>query len=219
MDKILSLRLHYFPFPGRASAIRDALQMGGIAFEDVHVLPEKFREQKAAGEFPFGALPFLDVETATTKLRVAQSNAILRFIGRLAGLYSGEDSLSALKVDEALDVGEDIYALLGPSLHEQDIEKKMAMRKILAEQDLPRWIGCIERLLIANGSTGFLVGDALTVADLKLYWVCDFLCNGSLDGIPTTLLDDFPNVLAWFKNITRVREERLATTVSGTHSL
>ncbi len=211
MDKILSLRLHYFPFPGRAGAIRDALQMGGIAFEDVHVPPEKFQERKAAGEFPFGGLPFLDVETATTKLRVAQSNAILRFVGRLAGLYSADDPLLALKVDEAMDVGEDIYALLGPSLHEQDNEKKMAMRKALAEEDLPRWIGCIERNLIANGSTGFFVGDALSVADLKNYWVCDFLRNGSLDGIPTTLLDDFPNVLAWFKNIARVREERLAT--------
>jgi prostaglandin-H2 D-isomerase / glutathione transferase len=218
LDKILSLRLHYFPFPGRAGAIRDALQMGGISFEDVHVSPEKFRERKAAGELPFGALPFLDVETATTKLRVAQSNAILRFIGRLAGLYSVDDPLLALKVDEALDVGEDIYALLGPSLHEQDNEKKMAMRKILAEEDLPRWIGCIERLLIANGSTGFLVGDSLTVADLKIYWVCDFLGNGGLDGIPMTLFDDLPIVLSWFKNIARVREERLANTARGIHS-
>lgn len=219
MEKILSLRLHYFPFPGRAGAIRDALQIGHIAFEDVHVPPEKFRERKAAGEFPFGALPFLDIETATTKLRVAQSNAILRFTGRLAGLYPADDTLLALKVDEALDVGEDINALLGPSLHEQDNEKKMAMRKILAEEDLPSWMDCIERLLITNGSTGFFVGNSLTVADLKLYWVCDFLSNGSLDGIPTTLLDDFPNVLAWFKNIASVREERLAPTVSGIHSL
>ena len=217
MDKLLSLRLHYFPFPGRAGAIRDTLQIGRIAFEDVHVTFEKFQEQKAAGEFPFGAVPVLDVETATTKHRVAQSNAILRFAGRLAGLYPDEDALLALKVDEVLDVGEDIQVLLGPSLHEQDIEKKMAMRKILAEVDLPRWIGCIEQLLIANGSTGFLVGDSLTVADLKLYWVCDFLSNGSLDGIPTTLFDDFPNVLAWFKNISRVREKRLAPTVPGIH--
>jgi glutathione S-transferase len=210
MEHIKSLRLRYFPFPGRAGPIRDALNIGKVAFEDDFVPPEQFRERRATGEFPFGGLPVLDVETTTGKVCAAQSNAILRFAGRLSGLYPVEDLVQALKVDEALDVGEDINQLLGPSIHEQDEQKKMAMRKELAEAALPEWAAYFERLLVNNGSTGFIVGKNLTVADLKLYWIIDWLTSGMLDGIPTNLFNPYTNILAWRKNITNERESRLA---------
>jgi glutathione S-transferase len=210
MTAMPQLRLRYFPFPGRAGPIRDCLQIGGIPFVDEHIAPEQFRERRSAGEFPFGGLPVLDVESESGKVCAAQSNAILRYAGRLAGLYPDADPLQALKVDEALDMGEEISQLLGPSLHEPDPERKLAMRKVLAEETLPYWAACIERLLIANGSTGFLVGDSLSVADLKFYWVADFLTGGSLDGIPRTLLDDYPNIMAWQKKVAAEREARLA---------
>lgn len=203
----MSLRLHYFPFPGRAGAIRDALRIGGIAFEDAHVPPERFPAVKP--ELPFGSLPVLDVETRGGTISAAQSNAILRFVGRRAGLYPTDD-VRALKVDEALDLGEDLYHVLTPSMVEGNAERRMAMRTVLAEETLPRWIGFLERLLVANGRTGFVAGDALTVADLKLHWIADKLTNGTLDGIPTTLLDRFPAVTAWRKNVAAVREARLA---------
>ncbi len=216
MSSDVTLRLRYFPFPGRAAAIRDTLRLGGVAFEDVHVPPDRFQKQKAAGELPFGSLPVLDVVTAAGTVSAAQSNAILRFAGRRAGLYPVDDPLQALKVDEALDLGEDLYHVIGPSIAEQDGERRMAMRKVLAEQTLPRWAGFLERLLIANGRTGFVVGDSLTVADLKLYWVVDKLTNGSLDGIPRTVLDRFEAVTAWRRNVASLREARLAA-AAGQH--
>jgi len=216
MNNITKLRLHYFPFSGRAAAIRDTFNIGGVGFEDVHVPFEKFRELKAGDSLPFGALPVLDVETSAGSVRVAQSNAILRFAGRLSGLYPMDDAVQALKVDEALDLGEEINELLSPSLHEQDTERKMAMRKVLVDETLPRWLGYFERLLMANGNTGFIVADRLSVADLKVYWVCDFLTNGSLDGIPTTLFENFPVIANWFKNIAGDREVRLAAATVAT---
>ena len=207
-----TLRLRYFPFPGRAGAIRDALRIGGIAFEDAHVPPERFPNLKP--ELPFGSLPVLDVETRGGTISAAQSNAILRFVGRRGGLYPTDD-VRALKVDEALDLGEDLYHLLTPSMVEENAERRMAMRKVLAEETLPRWIGFLERLLVANGRTGFVAGDALTVADLKLHWIADKLTNGTLDGIPTTVLDRFPAVTAWRRNVAAVRETRLAEKESG----
>jgi glutathione S-transferase len=212
----VALRLRYFPFPGRAAAIRDALRIGRVAFEDVHVQPDRFQEQKVAGQLPFGSLPVLDVQTHVGTVSAAQSNAILRFAGRRAGLYPMDDPVRALKVDEALDLGEDLYHVIAPSIDEQDAERRMAMRKILAEETLPRWAGFLERLLVANGRTGFVVGAALTVADLKLYWVVDKLTNGTLDGIPKSLLDGFPAVTAWRKNVAAVREARLASTAGST---
>jgi glutathione S-transferase len=210
MSDAATLRLRYFPFPGRAGAIRDALHIGGIPFEDVHVPPEHFAELKAAGELPFGSLPVLDVVSAGKTVSAAQSNAILRYVGRRAGLYPVDDPLRALKVDEALDLGEDLYHLIGPSIGEQDAARRMAMRKVLAEETLPRWGGYLEKLLVANGRTGFAVGDSLTVADLKLHWIVDKLTNGSLDGVPKTVLGRFETLTAWRKNVAAVRESRLA---------
>lgn len=209
MDKIVSLRLRYFPFPGRAGPIRDTLRLGGIPFTDEHVPPEQFRGRRAQGEFPFGGLPVLDVTTPTGKVCSAQSNAILRFAGRLSGLYPVDDPMQALKVDEALDLGEDINCLMGPSLHEQDSARKLAMRKQLAEETLPECARYFERLLVANGSTGYIVGHGLSVADLKLYWILDWLTSGILDGIPTNLFDRYPAILAWRSNIAGVRKARL----------
>ena len=53
---------------------------------------------------------------------------------------------------------------------------------------------------------GRTVGDSLSVADLKIYWVVDKLTNGTLDGIPTSLLDGLAAVTAWRKNVAAVRE-------------
>lgn len=210
MNKVISLRLRYFPFPGRAGPIRDTLRIGNIDFDDEHVHPEQFGQRRAAGEFPFGGLPVLDIETTEGKICSAQSNAILRFAGRLSGLYPVDDLVQSLKVDEALDLGEDINQLMSPSLHEQDTERKLAMRKELAEATLPFWAGCFERLLMVNGNTGFIVGNDLTVADLKLYWIIDWLTSGMLDGIPTSLFDKWSAITAWRKNVAAERDKRLA---------
>src|ERR1041384_6346494 len=156
MNDAVALRLRYFPFPGRGASIRDAFRIGGIPFEDVHVPPERFRGLKP--QLPFGSLPVLDVETRDGTVTSAQSNAILRFVGRRAGLYPVDDPLRALKVDEALDLGEEFYRLIGPSIGEQDDARRTAMRKVLADETLPRWAGFLERLLVANGRTGFLAG-------------------------------------------------------------
>jgi len=209
----LSLRLSYFPFPGRAGAIRDALRLGGIAFEDVHVPFERFAEMKAAGALPFGSLPVLEVTTAAGTVTAAQSNAILRYVGRRAGLYPIDDPVRALKIDEAMDLGEEFYRLIAPSIGEPDAARRMAMRKVLAEETLPRWGGFLERLLVANGSTGFVVGDTLTVADLKLYWAVDKLTNGSLDGVPESIFDGLAAVCAWRKRVAAAREPRPAVSV------
>jgi len=209
MQNISSIRLRYFPFTGRAAPIRDALNIGQISFEDDHIQWETFGDRRAAGEFPFGGLPVLDVETTSNKVSSAQSNAILRFAGRLSNLYPVDDILKALKVDEALSAGEEINLLMDPSVQEQDAQKKMAMREVLARQTLPEWMNYLERLLINNGSTGFMVGDTLTVADLKLFWIIEWLTSGILDGIPTNLIENYDNLASWHKNIAQVREHLL----------
>jgi glutathione S-transferase len=210
MNSDQSLRLRYFDFPGRAEAIRDALRIGRIDFIDERLTHEQFGRCREAGEFPFGGVPVMVIETDDGTQCVSQSSAILHFAGHLSGLYPSRDPLLALKVDEVFGVVEDIGALIGPSLHEADIDRRMAMRRELAEETLPYWMGCLNRFLLDNGYTGYLVGDELTVADLRLYWLIDWLTMGILDGIPTSLIDGHEQLLAWRDNITAVRATRLA---------
>jgi hypothetical protein len=121
------------------------------------VPPERFPKIKP--ELPFGSLPVLDVETRGGTISAAQSNAILRFVGRRAGLYPTDDDVRALKVDEALDLGEDLYHVLTASMAEENAERRMAMRKVLAEGRC-RWIGFSRTPARRERAHRFVAGDA-----------------------------------------------------------
>lgn len=201
------LTLLYFPATGRAGAIRDAFRIGRVPFEDKHVGRDEFRRLKAERELPFGSLPVLDIGGEKPK-RIAQSNAILRYAGRLAGLYP-TDPLEALCVDELVDFGEDINQALGPSMMEPDKDKKLAMRQAIVAEKIPHWCRCLEARLEANGDPHHLVGRALTIADLKLMHVFDGFVSGHLDGIPTTVLADYPKLEAWRAAVHKERDARV----------
>jgi glutathione S-transferase len=204
------LTLLYFPFGGRAAPIRDAFRIGGIAFEDKHIGRDEFRRMKADGELPYGSLPALDVGGDRPQ-RIAQSNAILRYAGRLSGLYPS-DPLEALRVDELIDFAEDMNHALSPSMAEQDMEKKLAMRKTLVDEKIPHWCKCLEARLTSNDDPLHFVGKSLTIADLKLLHGLDSFTSGLLDGVPRTVLDGYATLGAWR---TAVRAERAAKLGEG----
>jgi glutathione S-transferase len=208
MSAPADLTLIYFPFPGRAAAIRDVLKIGRIAFEDQHVAPDALPALQASGELPFDAVPVLKIGDRM----VSQSDAILRYVGKLAGLYP-DDPATAMRVDEAMAANEDMTTPLGASFREEDPARKAAIRADLADVRLPFYFGRFERLLQANGNTGFLVGDDLTIADLRLMHTLDKLTDGSLDGIPPSVIDPFETLKRWLENVRTVRARRL-----GQHS-
>ncbi len=199
-----SLTLVYFPFGGRAAPIRDAFRIGGIPFEDKHVDFETFGAMKASGELPFGAVPILKVGGKT----ISQSSAILRYAGVLSGLYPS-DPARALRVDEAMDGVDDMMAPMGASIREENPERKAALRKDMAETSIPAAFARFEKLIRDNGNNGFLAGDGLTIADLKLLHSVDKLTDGSLDGIPPSVIEPFTVLKQWRDNVRAVREKRL----------
>ena len=94
-----TLALHYFAFPGRAAPIRQALQYGKVAFEDVHIPFSEWPSRKSS--YPFGAVPVLYVGGEP----LAQSNAILHYVGSLTGLLPSDGFLAArsLSVAESIE--------------------------------------------------------------------------------------------------------------------
>lgn len=200
-------KLHYFPAPGRAAAIRDAFRLGGVSFEDAHVGRDEFRRMKTENELPFGSLPAIDIG-GQRPMRIAQSNAILRYAGKLSGLYP-TDVIDALRVDELVDFAEDINQSLAPSLMERDMEKKLAMRQKLVDEKVPGWFSALAARLAQNGDAGHFVGTSLTIADLKLFHLLDGFTTGGLDGIPKTILDGYPTLVAWHASVRAERDAKL----------
>jgi len=150
-----------------------------------------------------GQLPVLEIDYPCGKTTVmTQSNAILRYFGKLGGLYP-KDDIKAMEVDSVLDILEDlltgiITSMMGPTglLISDDkdswtAEEKMEIRKRWVTKSVPRFLGHIEKRL-EKSESGWVVGDSMTIADLKIFSNLTWFTSGVLDGVPTTMLEEYP---------------------------
>ena len=175
------LKLTYFDFHGgRGEPIRLALAIGGVAFEDHRFSFAEFPEIRKTA--PFGQVPTLEVDG----LIVTQCDAILRYAGKLAGLYPN-DALQALLCDEVMYVVEESTVKLGPSFRMSGEEQKAA-RLALVNGSMPVYLQWLEKQLLAHGGDYF-ADNRLTVADLKVFVDVRGLNSGRLDHVPTDLVE------------------------------
>ncbi len=190
-------KLTYFDFNGgRGEPIRIALHAAGIPFEDVRWSFADFGEKR--GGLRFTAVPALEMDGE----HVTQSNALSRYVGRLAGLYP-EDPLQALYCDEVLDALEDVnhyvvqtFALQGDALKEA--------REALASGRLTVFLKGFDELLTRGGGSYF-ADQRLTVADLKMLAQLKSLTSGNLDHIPTDLVNTVAPALVAYQ--ARIEQE------------
>ena len=187
--------LTYFDFDGsRGEAARLAMHLGGIAFEDRRIARKDWAAQRDAA--PYQALPVLEVDGKV----IAQSNAINRYVGKLAGLYPKDDWQAAL-VDEVMDAVEDITVRIGATFALEGEAKKSA-REALATGPVARFLRQFENRL-KDGGGEWLVGNRLTVADLKCFLFTRWLKSGVLDHIPADIVERQAPLLA--RHLERVR--------------
>lgn len=182
------LILAYFDFDGgRGEPARLALHIGGVAFEDRRIGPKDWPSVR--DKAPFHAVPTLEVDG---KL-ITQSNAINRYVGKLAGLYPKDDWQAAL-CDEVMDAAEDIGTRIGNTFSLGPDEKKKA-REELAAGPITRYLEQLQAKLQAAGGEYF-ADKRLTVADLKAFVWLRWLRSGLLDHIPKDLVDRVAPLLA-----------------------
>jgi glutathione S-transferase len=188
------LKLTYFDFHGgRGEPARIALSIGGIPFEDDRVKGADWERRKAGT--PFGALPLLEKDGEI----LAQSNAINRYVGKLANLYPPDPWQAAL-CDEIMEAVEDIGSKIAATMFLSD-EQKKAQRKALVEGPLPLYLARLQQRLEAHGGRYF-AGDRLSVADLKVFVLIRHLKSGVLDHVPTDLADRIaPKLVAHYERI------------------
>ena len=68
----------------------------------------------------------------------------------------------------------------------------MEDRKVLVNKLLPRWFRYLENLLSEDDSTWFV--EKMTIADIAMWRLLGWLTSGIIDGIPTSVVDDFPKL-------------------------
>lgn len=178
--------VRYFDFAGsRGEEVRLALVIGGVDFDDVRISRDAFVQMKP--NLPFGSLPLFEVPD---KGVFAQTNAILRLIGRMHGLHP-EDPVEAARHDAVLEACEDLRQRISATSRMTDAAARKVARQELANNIVPVWAKGIEALI---GEGPFVGGARPAVADIKIHVLARALINGSFDDIPTTVLDRFARI-------------------------
>jgi glutathione S-transferase len=179
-------KLTYFDAPAsRGEECRLALHLAGVDFEDVRVKGPDWPAVKA--QTPFGSVPTFELPGHPV---LAQSNAILVYIGRRWGLHP-KDDFEAARHEMMMQYVEDLRHVIGATLRMPDDEKRKA-REAIAESTLPVWAANAEKQL---GDGPFFAGDKLNVVDLKLFVMVRWLIGGKLDHIPTTIVSGSPRLM------------------------
>ena len=179
----MEITLYYFKIPfWRAEVTRLALFIGGIPFNDYRVEGKEIDDLKATGLLPnkkiapFKQLPVLDVDGKI----VAQTGAIARFCGKLAGLYPKNNDFEAAQIDQIIDTAQDINYLVTLSSRDKEKERLELARKILATKHLPKWFQFLENLLEKNNESKFFVQRYMQNHNFGLNKICMFFTNVTL---------------------------------------
>jgi glutathione S-transferase len=193
MPAMTKPKLTYFDAPvSRGEECRLAFHLAGVEFEDNRLPGAAWAAHKPTT--PFGSLPTLELPGKPT---LAQSNAILVFIGRNHDLHPS-DLFEAARHEAMMAHVEDLRASVTPSLRIADPEEKKKARQALAEGFIPTWASFAEKQL---GEGPFFAGGKLHVVDLKLYMAVRWFATGTVDHVPSSVFDAFPKLKRVFDSV------------------
>lgn len=180
-------KLTYFDFDGgRAEPVRIAFHAAGIEFEDERWSFPDFQQRRESTRF--NAVPVLEIDGKM----ITQSNALARYVGRMAGLYP-DDAMQALYCDEVLGALEDMtHAIVRTFGLEGEALK--AAREKLAAGWLTTYLQGLGELLERGGGEYF-ADNRLTVADLKSWVTIRWLTSGELEHIAEDLVQQNAPIL------------------------
>ncbi|WAR55277.1 hypothetical protein PtB15_6B16 [Puccinia triticina] len=139
---------------------------------------------------PFGQLPVLTIDEANQV--IPQEVAILKYLGRLTGLYP-DDPEEAAKVDILICHVDDLYAAVVGCRTPEHPGREM-VTKMWVEERIPKMLSYLDRYLATVGTTNFSAGNSLTIADLRIYSAIIFYKSGKFEECPTDLVDKYPHI-------------------------
>ena len=178
-------KLTYFDFSGsRGEECRLALFVAGVDFEDRRIARGEWATLKPTT--PYGSLPVLELENGS---QLAQSNAILSYVGRRYGLCP-DDPWTAARHEAILVAVEVLRADLGPTGKSDEPAEKRRAREEFASDYLQTWGAQIERQIEGP----FVAGERISIADIKLYQILQSFKSGTIDHISPSVFQAFPKL-------------------------
>jgi glutathione S-transferase len=197
MDVLLGCKVTNFNMPGRAEALRLALAIGGVDFEDERVAFGDWGTSKPS--WPFQSLPALTLKNGEV---LTQWRSILRWLGPKFNMYPA-DALLALRCDELMDAADDLIVKTNNCGQGLAIEEKLTKRIEAAAEggSIANHLGCLEAFIAKHGSGGYAIGASLTVADLVLYNTVGMAASGFFDGLDSSILKRYPLICAVRKSV------------------
>jgi glutathione S-transferase len=170
----------------RGEECRLALHLAGVDFEDARLKREEWVALKP--NTPYGSLPILELPG---KPPLAQSNAILTYVGRAHDLHP-KDEFEAARHEAMMMYVEDCRVRLAATMRITDADEKKRVREELAATYVPEWARHAERQVSDSGP--FFAGEKLYVVDLKILLILRWLRGGALDHIPKTVVEAYPKL-------------------------
>ncbi|MFH4983758.1 hypothetical protein AB6A40_010467 [Gnathostoma spinigerum] len=189
----LMYTLLYFPFRGRAEAIRLLLHFLMIPFNDVTIPFDKWLQVKPTT--PFGQVPVLKVDHNNETYDIAQTTAILRYIGNVHNM-SGDNPLTNAFIDMYGEQIQDAITAVTPYF-EAVIMKSGNPKESWEELVFPNINGItgpIFEKVLSKNEFGFIVGDHLTWVDFHVAEFFHKIINSQKDDPDKDddLLSQFP---------------------------
>lgn len=185
-------KLTYFDSPtSRGEECRLAFSVAGVDFEDHRIPRDAWPALKPTT--PFGSLPVLEL---AGKPAVSQSNAILAHIGRRYGLLPA-DEWESLRLESLLSAVEDLRHAIGRTFGIKDPEELAKKRAELVDGPIKTWAANMEKQIVGP----FAAGDAISVADVKLFVVLGWLKKGVLDHVPPDVTAPYPKLEKVWKSV------------------
>lgn len=207
------LKLFYFDIKGKGESIRLICAYSGLKLEDHRfVSRDEFLAMKEGSRLPFGQVPMLEVDG---KIAMVQSSAIMRYLGKLSGLYPMQDHVLAQKVDSIMDQANDVFmgsTVLTYGLRyaiELTPEGKEKGYEHFNETVLPEHLKRAERV-IESSSTGWFAGtEEPSPADFV--WYCSLVNMAAKKEISekNKTLESFPLLKAFmekFESLEAIKE-------------
>eukprot|EP00522_Entomoneis_paludosa_P005358 CAMPEP_0172471362 /NCGR_PEP_ID=MMETSP1065-20121228/67778_1 /TAXON_ID=265537 /ORGANISM="Amphiprora paludosa, Strain CCMP125" /LENGTH=243 /DNA_ID=CAMNT_0013229457 /DNA_START=171 /DNA_END=902 /DNA_ORIENTATION=+ len=216
------LKLTYFNIEGVAEPIRLALILAGVAFDDERLSYKDWTAFK--DKTPYGQMPVLEFLEGKANGDVkAQSGAMLRFVGReySSTLYP---TSSLYDIEEALGVVGDLKTSWGPNLYmgmrpeiygypkdyastEEGKAKVQEMRQAWVANEMPRFMGYLERLLQRHEGQWIASATHVTIADCEAVVFLRSLTRGHVDHVPKDCwTKNHPELVAYVKRFCALPE-------------
>ena len=174
----ISCKLSYFNLRGLGEKIRLLLEVAAIPYEDHRITSEEWPVLKES--MPFGQVPQVEITEGDKTLTMVQSNAIVRYIARKAGL-SGRTPEEEAKIDMFTEGVEDLRTKLVRVFYSPEFA---SLKDDLINKTIPDQLANFENLL--RGSESGFFTEKLSVADLVLFEVLEIVVAfspGALDGL------------------------------------